>query len=198
MAADDAVARIGGLRLREASEAQIREAARIEAQHLYRLEWRAVGLVDAGREAVGVPLIVGGDGELASRLGLDRVDSVAALVARLDEGGSVPGQIVFDHLAEPEGSVLSATHAAAERGLSELQGLLNEGRLNETAVAWLTCGAVATGPEEGVSGLSRAPLWGLVRSARSEHPERRLQLVDVDATLSAGFAGPAVGDGGGA
>jgi hypothetical protein len=38
------VARVGGLRLREASEAQIREAARIEAQHLYRLEWRPVGL----------------------------------------------------------------------------------------------------------------------------------------------------------
>ena len=43
-----AVARIGGLRLREASEAQIREAARSEAQHLYRLEWRAGG-VERGR-----------------------------------------------------------------------------------------------------------------------------------------------------
>ena len=53
--------------------------------------------------------------------------------------------------------------------------------LNETSVAWLTRGAVATGPDEGASGLSRAPLWGLVRSARAEHPDRRLQLVDVDA-----------------
>ena len=43
MAAGSAVARVGGLRLREASEAQIREAARSEAQHLYRLEWRPVG-----------------------------------------------------------------------------------------------------------------------------------------------------------
>ena len=46
-----AVARIGGLRLREASEAQIREAARSEAQHLYRLEWRPVALSAAGAEA---------------------------------------------------------------------------------------------------------------------------------------------------
>ena len=144
-------------------------------------------------------LIVGGDGELASRLGLDHVDSVAALVARLDEGGSIPARIVFDHLAEPDGSILSATHADAERGLVELQGILSEARLNETAVAWLTCGAVATGPEEGVSGLSRAPLWGLVRSARSEHPERRLQLVDVDAPLSeVALLGEAVVDGSGA
>ena len=45
-----AVARIGGLRLREASEAQIREAARSDAQHLYRLDWRAVALSEAGRK----------------------------------------------------------------------------------------------------------------------------------------------------
>ena len=47
-----AVARVGGLRLREASEAQIREAARREAQHLYRLEWRPVALSEAGPEAL--------------------------------------------------------------------------------------------------------------------------------------------------
>ncbi|MDN3279530.1 SDR family NAD(P)-dependent oxidoreductase, partial [Frankia sp. RB7] len=51
-------------------------------------------------------------------------------------------------------------------------------------VTWLTRGAVATGPDEGTSGLSQAPLWGLVRSARAEHPDRRLQLVDVDVALS--------------
>ena len=77
--------------------------------------------------------------------------------------------------------LFAATHAAAAQGLSELQGILGEARLTETSVAWLTSGAVATGPEDGVAGLSRAPLWGLVRSARAEHPDRRLQLVDVDA-----------------
>ena len=46
-----AVARVGGLRLREASEAQIREAARSEVQHLYRLDWRPVALSAAGPEA---------------------------------------------------------------------------------------------------------------------------------------------------
>jgi len=77
-------------------------------------------------------------------------------------------------------SLVAAAHVDAGRGLVELQGLLGEARLNDTAVAWLTSGAVATGPDEGVSGLSRAPLWGLVRSARAEHPDRQLQLVDVD------------------
>ena len=174
-----AVARVGGLRLREASEAQIREASRSEAQHLYRLEWRPVALSAATADAR--PLIVGGDGALAQRLGLEHVDSVAAVVARLDAGGTIPAHIVFDHLSEPGGSLVAATHAAAAHGLVELQGILGEARLNDTAVAWLTSGAVAVGPDEGASGLSRAPLWGLVRSARAEHPDRQLQLLDVDA-----------------
>ena len=79
----------GRLRLREASAAQIREAGGSEAQHLYRLEWRPLALSEAW--AASEPrLIVGGDGELARSLGLDRVDSVAALVARLDAGGTRP------------------------------------------------------------------------------------------------------------
>ena len=40
------------MRLREASEAQIREAARREVQHLYRLEWRPVALSEAGPEVL--------------------------------------------------------------------------------------------------------------------------------------------------
>ncbi len=94
-----AVARVGGLRLREASEAQIREAARSEVQHLYRLDWRPVGLSAAGPEALSTILIVGGDGQLARRLGLDWVDSAAAALARLEQGEAVPGRVVFDHLA---------------------------------------------------------------------------------------------------
>ena len=90
---------------------------------------------------------------------------------------------MFDHVAEPAcgEAILAAAHAGAERALSELQLILSDARLTETSVTWLTSGAVATGPEEGVAGLSRAPLWGLVRSARAEHPDRQLQLLDVDA-----------------
>ena len=176
-----AVARVGGLRLREASEAQIREAARSEAQHLYRLEWRPVALSEAEPEAL--PLIVGGDGALAARLGLDHVESVAAVVARLDEGAARARRRSCSTIcAEPDRERCWPRRMRLPNVvLSELQGILGEARLNETPVAWLTSGAVATGPEEGVAGLSRAPLWGLVRSARAEHPDRRLQLVDVDA-----------------
>ena len=48
-------------------------------------------------------------------------------------------------------------------------------------MVFVTRSAVGTGPDDRVTDLAHAPLWGLVRSARSEHPDRRLRLVDVDA-----------------
>ena len=56
--------------------------------------------------------------------------------------------------------------------------LADEGSLGSRLV-FLTEGAVAAGAGEGVSDLAGAPLWGLVRSAQSEHPGR-LVLVDWD------------------
>ena len=108
-----AVARVGGLRLREASEAQIREAARQRGAAPVPAGV-ASGGVERGRAGSARPLIVGGDGELAKRLGLDQVDSVAALVARLDEGGSATGA---DGVRPSGGAgrgraILAATHAA--------------------------------------------------------------------------------------
>ena len=195
-----AVARVGGLRLREASEAQIREAARSEVQHLYRLDWRPVALSAAGPEAI--TLIVGGDGQLAKRLGLDWVESVAALVARLEEGGALAARVVFDHLAEPassDGDILAATHAGAERALSELQFILSDARLNETSVAWLTSGAVATGPEarRGRAVTSAAVGPGAERAGGT--PGSTAAAAGRGrASRRGGFAGEAVVDGSGA
>ena len=179
-----AVARVGGLRLREASEAQIREAARSEVQHLYRLDWRPVALSAAGPEALHDPDCrwrwSAGE-EVGARLGGQRRGRRGAPGA--GRGGARPGGVrpFGGSRRRVMGSFLAATHAGAERALSELQLILSDARLTETSVTWLTSGAVATGPEEGVAGLSRAPLWGLVRSARAEHPDRQLQLLDVDA-----------------
>ena len=70
---------------------------------------------------------------------------------------------------------------ATARALAELQELLAEPRLAAAPVVWVTRSAVGTGPDDRVTDLAHAPLWGLVRSARSEHPDRRLRLVDLDA-----------------
>ncbi|MGQ5641015.1 MULTISPECIES: SpnB-like Rossmann fold domain-containing protein, partial [unclassified Streptomyces] len=37
---------------------------------------------------------------------------------------------------------------------------------------------------DGVRDLAHAPVWGLLRAARAEHPERSLRLVDLGGALS--------------
>ena len=44
----------------------------------------------------------------------------------------------------------------------------------------LTRRAVACRPEEEVPGFAGAAVWGLVRSAQSEHPDCSIVLVDID------------------
>ena len=63
------------------------------------------------------------------------------------------------------------------RALDRIQRWLEDEPADSRLVV-MTEGAVAV-RDEGVADLAAAPLWGLVRSAQSEHP-RRLQLVDTD------------------
>src|SRR5262249_9551289 len=44
----------------------------------------------------------------------------------------------------------------------------------------LTRRAIATRSDEDVPGLGHAPLWGLVRTAQVEHPDRDIVLIDLD------------------
>src|SRR5262245_2250132 len=74
--------------------------------------------------------------------------------------------------------VAEQAEAVTTEGLSELQRSLKEGV--SRPVVWVTRGAVAAGAED-VPALWQAPLWGLARSARSEHPELGPRLVDVGA-----------------
>ncbi|MFF0451436.1 beta-ketoacyl reductase, partial [Streptomyces sp. NPDC004609] len=69
-----------------------------------------------------------------------------------------------------------------------LQQFLADERLASTRLVFLTHGAVAARPGDGVADLINAPVWGLVRSAQREHPGR-LWLVDgADEALAATLA----------
>ncbi|MFC8914675.1 type I polyketide synthase [Streptomyces sp. NPDC057116] len=148
------------LQLREATAEQIR-AATATAEHLHRVEFRALPGLRA--EPADAPWVV----DLAD------TDAFGELLAHLDAGHDAPGRLVVD--ATPsDATPLEVT----SRALALLQHMLAEPRLEDTAVLWVTRGAVDAG--DGVQDLAHAPLWGLVRTARTEHPERVLHLVDVD------------------
>ncbi|MFJ2420748.1 SDR family NAD(P)-dependent oxidoreductase, partial [Streptomyces brevispora] len=88
-------------------------------------------------------------------------------------------------------SVAGATH----RALALVQEWLVSERPAGARLAVVTSGAVAAEPGEAVAGLPAAAVWGLLRTAQSEHPGSFV-LVDTDdsAASEAALAGALAGD----
>ncbi|WP_345515096.1 SDR family NAD(P)-dependent oxidoreductase, partial [Phytohabitans houttuyneae] len=83
--------------------------------------------------------------------------------------------------AEGTGAVVEATHALTARVLGVIQAWLADERATGSRLAIVTRGAVAG------DDLAAASVWGLVRSAQSEHPDRFV-LVDTDGTVDVELA----------
>ncbi len=74
---------------------------------------------------------------------------------------------------------LALVHECAHRVLGLVKQWLLDERFSSSRLVLITRGAVAVEAGEDVPGLALAPVWGLVRSAESENPERFV-LVDID------------------
>ncbi len=108
----------------------------------------------------------------------------------LGEGeGTLPETTVCD-LAQvtTAGEAGSRSLALAERVLGLIQERLEQERLSESRLAFLTHGATSAGGAE-VSDPAAAAVWGLVRSAQTEHPGR-FALIDSDSTAASVSALP--------
>jgi polyketide synthase 12 len=91
-----------------------------------------------------------------------------------------PGRIVVDVTGAAPGG---GTTAATTDALAVLQNLLRDPRTAATELIWATRGAIGAGAGDPVDALGTSPLWGLVRSARNEYPERGLRLLDLGPDL---------------
>jgi pimaricinolide synthase PimS1 len=87
-----------------------------------------------------------------------------------------------------EGMVESA-HALARHVLGLAQEWIADERFSASRLVVLTAGAVAAGAGERLDGLAQSPVWGLVRSAQAESPDRFV-LVDSDGQEASGAALP--------
>ncbi|MFF9787749.1 SDR family NAD(P)-dependent oxidoreductase [Streptomyces nigrescens] len=108
-----------------------------------------------------------------------------ALATAVEQGADAPDLVVVPwRTAEvapvaESGEPADAAHTSVVRALALLQTWLARPGLADARLVFLTRGAVATSPDETVTDLPAAAVWGLVRSAQSENPDRFL-LVDVD------------------
>ncbi|MGW2635309.1 SDR family NAD(P)-dependent oxidoreductase, partial [Streptomyces chattanoogensis] len=135
-----------------------------ERDELLSLDWVAapevqpteVRCVSLGADELGVGASVGSVADLTG-------DEDLVVVPVSGAGGDVPVR----------------THEATARVLSVLQEWAGREESAAARLVFVTRGAVSVGEGESVVNLPGAAVWGLVRSAQSEHPGR-IALVDLE------------------
>jgi NADP-dependent 3-hydroxy acid dehydrogenase YdfG len=148
---------------------------------LYRVAWQPG---TGAAEPLGHLAVTGPD---AARVaGSEHIHAdLAALRAAVESGAPVPDAVVVAFPADPAFPADTGPDAVRRitgDGLALVQEwLAQDGPLAGTRLAVLTERAVATRPGESLPGLAGAGLWGLLRSAQTEHPGR-FTLVDTDGT----------------
>ncbi|WP_430626894.1 type I polyketide synthase [Streptomyces durmitorensis] len=186
------VARVQGLELRRATAAQITAAvADTAARDLHELRLRPVPRPHASAQRPAT-VVLGGEGRIAEALDSPAVPSFDALSATLD-GGTPPRRVLVDATGLIDRSDEEVTQAAAD-ALALLNRLLGEPRLEEAELVWVTRTAPSpyddlaadAGADAGADGRGLAPasLRGLLRTARSEYPDRSLRTVEISGAHS--------------
>ncbi|MDT3397441.1 type I polyketide synthase [Streptomyces sp. B1866] len=223
------VAAIESVALRPWSAARLRAAGR-ERPVLARLDWApplppdgaagAGGAADANGAAgtigaAGTWAVVGRDGALAAALGADLHDGWPALVAAVDAGAPVPGDVALpvggdtddgdtdDGIGDGgigdggigdggigDGGVSDAARAAVRRVLAAARALSADPRFAATRLVVVTRGAVYAEVADRVTDPAAAAAWGAVRAARPDRPGRFV-LADLDGHEASARALPA-------
>ncbi|MFD9499443.1 type I polyketide synthase [Streptomyces sp. NPDC060035] len=175
------IARIGALTFRPASAEQVRAVGGGHERSLFELEWRPVQ--QSKRENhPGHWGVLGAKNGLASRLS-DVGDESAVFHESMGDVllGEAPQYIVLclDDFVATDSDLFAVVGGADTLVLDRVQQFLAEERLAGSTLVVLTRLAFDTGRGESVESLPGASVWGLIRSAQTEHPGR-FRLVDVD------------------
>nr|WP_051834122.1 type I polyketide synthase [Streptomyces sp. NRRL S-646] len=197
------VATVTGLTLRPLPAGQLADA-RSAARHLHELEWVTPAAAPARPASAGWAVLDGdGDPALANALtaaGLAAVhhpglDDLARAVTAGDI--PVPGTVLAavpglgDDAGQPVGTDLAAAvRRTTGRVLRLLQGWLADDTFNATRLVLVTRHAVTVHEGDRAPDPVAAAVWGLVRTAQSENPERFV-LLDWDGAQESYRALPA-------
>ncbi|MEW1700990.1 thioester reductase domain-containing protein [Streptomyces sp. NPDC091278] len=165
--------------VRAVDDATFATAAARHDDALFHLGWTPLGVAAAGETR---PATLGDGGDFTSPA--EAAEAVAA-------GRTLP-LVRLRTRPEPAGSLPGSVHATTEKTLMLVREWLADERLEGTRLAVVTSGAVATREGEDVTDLAGAAVWGLLRSAQSEHAGR-IVLVDTDPGAPSGAGdGPVV------
>ncbi|MFB9547793.1 SDR family NAD(P)-dependent oxidoreductase, partial [Micromonospora sagamiensis] len=116
--------------------------------------------------------------------GMPAYADVATLLAAVEAGESSPEVVLLPVRGTAGIPVPEAVRASTVDVLATVQAWLAADALADSRLVVLTRGAVPVGDENRVVDLAGAAVWGLLRSAQSEHPGR-IVLADLDGVLDA-------------
>ncbi|WP_227983799.1 type I polyketide synthase [Nocardia spumae] len=139
---------------------------------LYEVRWEPAA-PSTGADRTAVSMAVFGDTTVAG------IGAEYASIAEIGAAEDVPNVIVWRSTGSAADSVdgPEAVRAGVHDALATVRSLLAEHRLSEARLVVVTTGAAGL-PDEAADPAAAA-VWGLVRSAQSEHPHRFV-LVDED------------------
>ncbi|MEU4268202.1 SDR family NAD(P)-dependent oxidoreductase [Streptomyces sp. NPDC026092] len=176
------VAAVASLAVRAVSADQLAAAGGRAHEALFRPAWTAVPSGDGTRRG---PWTVLGDEALLGLPAAERFADVAALGEAVAAGRPAPAVAVLPLTGGVGGDAdADAVRDAVHGALSVVRSWLADERLAESRLAVVTRRAVAAAPDEDVHDLPNAAVWGLLRAAQTEHPDR-LVLVDLDVDAEA-------------
>ncbi len=186
---------VGALALRPiADDAFARPAT---GDSLFRVEWQPY----SGDAASGVSHAVLGADPFG--LGGESYVDTNALIDAVGTGKAAP-DVVSVSFEAPEEASPELAREAAHRLLDLVRTWVSEPALAASRLVVVASHAIATRPDEDVADLVHAALWGIVRSAELEYPDR-FAAVDLDGSepplatvlgaIQAGEPGVAVRDG---
>ncbi|MYQ89836.1 MULTISPECIES: SDR family NAD(P)-dependent oxidoreductase, partial [unclassified Streptomyces] len=146
---------------------------------LFRLDWTETSGPGASGTADPVAAAVIAS-DFPAATGVAAHPDLLALERSVEEGAALPAAVLVPCLRDPAADVAADAHAVTRRMLTLVQQwLASESPVTHAPLVVLTQGATAVGDGEAVTDVAMASLWGLLRSAQAEHPDRFV-LLDVD------------------
>ncbi|HEY3470421.1 MAG TPA: type I polyketide synthase [Amycolatopsis sp.] len=138
-----------------------------------RVDW--VDHPEIAHPTTSAAFAVLGDDALAVAPEAERYADIAALAA-----GPAPEYVFLTLPPKPSANLAEQARAATTTMLKTAQDWLAEPNLRHSRLVVVTSGAVRVGDQDDID-LAHVPVWGLLRSAQAEYPERFV-LADTDGT----------------
>ncbi|MGA4838242.1 SDR family NAD(P)-dependent oxidoreductase [Streptomyces sp. G45] len=175
---------IESLVMRSVGPDQLAAARAAEAGELYEVDWIDVPEPQDGAVAPGTWGVIAAPGDerdlVASLSALaDTVAVPADGLASAQDGDDGP-DVFVTWCASGDADPARAARVLTEHVLGLAQSVVSDAR-PEARLVVLTQGAVSVGAGDAPTDLAAAAVWGLLRTAQTEHPDRFV-LIDVDGT----------------